>query len=150
MKVILFVCEATCNKSRLFSNLSSREFNFINVGGTPFQQNLTIVGNVRFEGEFELRFYIVGGPEARSFRLHFCRMLCQIWICLRKFLSWDAEIQRKRKFFLTRFCGMNQALNTAQMMFPEVITKLKPTVSGQILFVHLDFFTMQEHCEHRI
>ena len=39
IKVILFMCEATCNaakKRRLFSNLSSREFNFRNVGGTSF------------------------------------------------------------------------------------------------------------------
>ena len=39
MKVILFVCKATCDaakKPRLFSNLSSYEFNLRNVGGTPF------------------------------------------------------------------------------------------------------------------
>ena len=39
LKVILFVFEATCNavkKPRLFSNLSSRELNLRNVGGTPF------------------------------------------------------------------------------------------------------------------
>ena len=35
MKVILFVCEATCNAAKK-ANLSSREFNLRNVGGTPF------------------------------------------------------------------------------------------------------------------
>ena len=39
-----------CKKSRLFSNLSSREFNLRNVGGTRYQQNLTRVGNVRCLG----------------------------------------------------------------------------------------------------
>ena len=42
----------TAKKLRLFSNLNSREFNLKNVGGTPFQQNLTRVGNARFECEF--------------------------------------------------------------------------------------------------
>ena len=55
MKVILLVCEAAYNaakKPRLFSNFSSPEFNLRNVGGTLFKQNITRVGNVRFEAEF--------------------------------------------------------------------------------------------------
>ena len=55
MKIISFVCEVACNtakKPRLFSNLSSLEFDLKNVGGTAFSQNFSKVGNVRFEGEF--------------------------------------------------------------------------------------------------
>ena len=41
-----------CEKPRLFSNLSSLEFDQKNVGGTAFSQNFSKVGNVRFEAEF--------------------------------------------------------------------------------------------------